>query len=68
VIKNVEIDRAQWLMPVILTTWEAEIRRIMVQCQLKQIVHETLSQKYPTHKRAGKVTQVVEHLPSKYEA
>jgi hypothetical protein len=32
-----------WLMPVILTTQEAEIRRIMVQSQMEQIVHETLS-------------------------
>jgi hypothetical protein len=27
-----------WLMPVILTTWEAEIRRIEVPSQLRQIV------------------------------
>jgi hypothetical protein len=33
-------------MPVILTTQEAEIRKIAVQSQLGQIVHETLSQKY----------------------
>jgi hypothetical protein len=33
-----------WLMPVILAPWEAEIRRIAVQGQLRQIVHETLSQ------------------------
>jgi hypothetical protein len=38
-------------MPVILATQEAEIRRIMVQSQLGQIVHETLSQKYPPQKR-----------------
>jgi hypothetical protein len=31
-----------WLMPIILATQEAEIRRIMV--------HETLSQKYPVTK------------------
>jgi hypothetical protein len=30
-------------MPVILTTQEAEIRRIKVQSQLRQIVQETLS-------------------------
>jgi hypothetical protein len=32
-------------MPVILATQEAEIRRILVQSQPRQIVHETLSQK-----------------------
>jgi hypothetical protein len=32
-----------WLMPVILATQEAEIRRIMVQRQVRQIVHEALS-------------------------
>jgi hypothetical protein len=33
----------QWLTPVILATQEAEIRRIVVQSQPRQIVHETLS-------------------------
>jgi hypothetical protein len=32
-------------MPVILATWEAEIRRIMIQGQLGQIVPETASPK-----------------------
>jgi hypothetical protein len=31
----------------------------------RQIVCETLSQKYPTENRAGRVMQVVEYLPSK---
>jgi hypothetical protein len=31
--------------PVILATQEAEIRRIVVQSQPRQIVHKTLSQK-----------------------
>jgi hypothetical protein len=35
----------QWLKPVIPATQEAEIRRIMVQSQPRQIVRETLSQK-----------------------
>jgi hypothetical protein len=37
--------RGQWLMPVILATQEAEIRRIMIRSQPRQIVCETLSQK-----------------------
>jgi hypothetical protein len=37
-------------MPVILATQEAEIRRIVVQSQPEQIVHETLSQKKPITK------------------
>jgi hypothetical protein len=38
-------------MPVILAIQEAEIKRIMVQSQFGQIVHETLSQKYSTQKK-----------------
>jgi hypothetical protein len=34
-----------WLVPVILTTWEAEIRRIMIQGQHEEIVCETPSLK-----------------------
>jgi hypothetical protein len=36
--------------PVILATQEAEIRRIVVPSQPGQIVHQTLSLKYPTQK------------------
>jgi hypothetical protein len=43
--------RNQRLTPVILATQEADIRRISVQSQLGQIVHETLSQKNPTQKK-----------------
>jgi hypothetical protein len=39
-----------WLTPVILATQEAEIRRITVQSQAGQIVHETLPRKSP-HKK-----------------
>jgi hypothetical protein len=38
-------------MPVILATQEAEIGRIMVQSQLRQIVLKTLSQKHPSQKK-----------------
>jgi hypothetical protein len=37
-----------WLTPIIPPIQEAEIRRIMVQTQPRQIVHKTLSQKTPT--------------------
>jgi hypothetical protein len=43
---------AQWLILVILVTWEAEIRRITVQSQSGP-VQEVLSQKHPTQNRAG---------------
>jgi hypothetical protein len=46
--------QAPGLTPVILATWEAEIR---------QIVSETLSRKYPTQKRVGGVAHVVDWLP-----
>jgi hypothetical protein len=55
-------------MPVILATWEAEIRRIMVGCQPAQIVWETLAQKISNTKKIGRMYQVIEHLPSKHEA
>jgi hypothetical protein len=46
----------QWLTPVILVTQEAEIMRIVVRSQPRQIVHKTLSQKKKTlHKKTGLV-------------
>jgi hypothetical protein len=45
--------------PVILGTKEAEIRRIVVRSQSRQIVHETLSRKIPSQKRDGRVAQCV---------
>jgi hypothetical protein len=41
--KQKEVPGHQWLMHVILATKEAEIRRIVVQSQPRQIVGETLS-------------------------
>jgi hypothetical protein len=49
----------QWLTPVILAAQEAEIRRIRVPSQPRQIVCETLSQETPSQKRAGGVAQGV---------
>jgi hypothetical protein len=46
-----------WLTPIILATQKA--RRIMVQSQPRQIVCKTLSQKYATQKRTGRVAQGV---------
>jgi hypothetical protein len=48
-----------WLATVILATQEADIRRITVLGQPRQTVHETLSLKNPSEKRAGGVTQGV---------
>jgi hypothetical protein len=53
-------------MPTILGAQEAEIRRIAVQSQPGQIVHNTQSQKSPSQKRAGGVAQsVVPEVPQK---
>jgi hypothetical protein len=45
------------LLPVSLATPEAKIRMIMVQSQPRQIVHEILSRKTPSLKRAGGVAR-----------
>jgi hypothetical protein len=53
--KSSGLGRRQWLMPVILATQEADIRRIEVRSQPVEIVHETLSQKTLYKNRAGGV-------------
>jgi hypothetical protein len=57
------LTRSQWLTPAFLVTQEAQIRKIRVWSQPRQIVHETLSQKNLSQKRTGGVTQMVQHLP-----
>jgi hypothetical protein len=46
-----------WLTTVVLATQEADIRRIAVLGQPGQTVHETLSLKNPSEKRAGGMAQ-----------
>jgi hypothetical protein len=35
-------NKSQWLIPINLATWDAEIKRIQVQGLLGEIVQETL--------------------------
>jgi hypothetical protein len=62
-----EFARHQWLTPIILTTWEAEIGKIICPGQPTKIACEILSPKEPEQK-AVRMVQVVECLPSKHEA
>jgi hypothetical protein len=52
-------------MPIVLATQEAEIRRIMIQSQPRQIVCETLSRKKPLYKKGLVEWLKVEALSSK---
>jgi hypothetical protein len=55
IIFKAKLARHWWFTPVILLTQEAEIRRIMVQSQPRQIVDEN-----PSQKRAGGMAQGVD--------
>jgi 4-hydroxy-3-methylbut-2-en-1-yl diphosphate synthase IspG/GcpE len=48
-LKIAIVARHRWLMSIILATQEAEVRRITI--NPGKIVHETLSQKNPSHKK-----------------
>jgi hypothetical protein len=48
-------------MPVILATWEAEIRRIEVQGQTGQVFCKTTSPKITRAKWTGGVAKAVKH-------
>jgi hypothetical protein len=52
--------RCWWLTSVILATQEAEIRKLVVQGQPRQIVLETLSQKTHHKKKAGGMAEGVD--------
>jgi dephospho-CoA kinase len=64
-IRQIQSAGRWWLTLVILATQEAAIRRTEARSQLGEIVHKTLSQKYPRAKSL-RVAQVVE--PCKNEA
>jgi hypothetical protein len=51
VLRKLIEARHWWFMPVILATQEAEIRRITIRSQLRQIVLKTLSRKIPITKK-----------------
>jgi hypothetical protein len=56
------VAECQWLTSVILTTWKAEIRRIMVQVQPWQIVAKTTGAKW-----TGDVAQAIKHQLCKHK-
>jgi hypothetical protein len=58
-LKKIKVGSQELVFtPIILATQEAEIRRITVLSQPRQIVHETLSQKKKKNqKRAGGMAQ-----------
>jgi hypothetical protein len=57
-----------WLTSVILATGRQRSGGSQLEACPGQIVPETLSPKYLTEKRAGRMAQVIDHLPCKREA
>jgi hypothetical protein len=57
--KRAQQAGCRWLSPATLATQEAEIWRIGVRSQPRQIVRKTLSRKNPSQKRAGGVAEGV---------
>jgi hypothetical protein len=57
----------QWLIPVILALWDAEIWRITVQDKPRQIVHETSVSRIIRTKYTGGVAKEAECLLCKHE-
>jgi hypothetical protein len=68
VSKKETFARHWWRMPVILTSWEAEIKGIKVWGQPRQVVYETQSPKITKAKWTGHMAQVVEYLFCKCKA
>jgi hypothetical protein len=66
--KNRYEARCLWLMPVILATQKAEIRRIEFWNQLRQIVLKTLSSKCSTQKELGEWFKWQSSCLAKHEA
>jgi hypothetical protein len=60
--------RYEWLRPIILAIWKADIRKIMVQGQAGQIVMKPYLENTQHKKGLGGVVQLVKLLPSKHEA
>jgi hypothetical protein len=63
-IKIRKLARHQWLTPVILASWEAEIRRITFRSQPSKQITRSYLKKYPTQNRASRLAQGVKHLLS----
>jgi hypothetical protein len=59
--------QSQWLVPLILATWEAKIGRIEFWGQPGQTVHDSSISKITRAKWIGGVTQAVECLLCKWE-